>query len=86
VLQALIANDDLFRTHPTAAYAEAWALSFLLIETQPAKYLEYLARTAAHEPFVDLTSAERTADFTAVFGDNWEMLAARLLRFIESLE
>ena len=29
------------------AYPEAWALTFFLSETEPAKYLQYLARTAA---------------------------------------
>ena len=64
----MVASDELFRINPAAAYAEAWAMSFFLVETEPAKYVEYLKRTAARPPFDAYTAAERTADFTAVFG------------------
>jgi len=67
-------------------YAEAWALTFYLIETQPRQYIEYLARVAARPPLREYTAAQRLADFTAIFGDNWPMLDARLLRFMTDLE
>lgn len=86
LLASLIATDDLFRTNPAAAYAEAWALSFYLVETQASKYMKYLARTAHRPPFSDYMAAERTADFTAIFGDDWQMLQARFLRFMAGLE
>ncbi len=82
VLQSIVASDDLFRTHAAAAYAEAWALSFFLVETRPRQYTKYLALTAARPAFTDYTSSERTADFTSVFGTNWKMLDARFLRFM----
>jgi hypothetical protein len=82
----LTASDRLFRTHTAAAYAEAWAMTFYLIETQPAKYFDYLSRTAAHPPFAEYTAAERTADFTAVFGKDWRMFEARFLRFMASVK
>jgi hypothetical protein len=82
MLASLAAGDDLFRVNPAAAYAEAWALSFFLVETEPAKYAQYLKRTASRPPFQPYTAAERTADFTAVFGTDWRMLEARLLRFM----
>jgi len=83
LLAELIASDRLFRTSPAAAYAEAWALTFYLMETQHGKYADYLARTAQRTSFQQYTAAERTADFTAVFGDNWPMLEAQFLRFME---
>jgi hypothetical protein len=86
LLAAIVASDELFRTSPGAAYAESWALSFFLVETMPGKYVEYLKRTAARQPFEDYTAAERTADFTAVFGADWRMLEARFLRFIEGVK
>jgi len=82
----LIASDRLFRAVPAAAYAEAWALTFYLMETQPHKYADYLARTARRPPFKPYTARQRTADFTAVFGDDWRMLEARLLRFMAGLK
>ena len=81
----LIASDRLFDSNPAAAYAEAWALTFFLAETQPRDYSKYLARTAARDPFEEYSSIERTADFTAIFGDNFRLLEARFLRYMESL-
>ena len=86
LIAQLVASDRLFRTKPAAAYAEAWALTFYLVETQPRKYMRYLALTADRPPFTKYTPAQRTADFTAVFGDDWRMLQARLLRFMAGLE
>ena len=86
LLESMIASDKLFRLTPAAAYAEAWALTFFLVETDPRRYADYLARTAVRPPFIDYTAAERTADFTAIFGDEWGMLEARLLRFMKGLK
>jgi hypothetical protein len=85
LLTALIASDRLFRNSPSAAYAEAWALTLYLVEKQPRKYAAYVARTVARPSFQEYTAAERTADFTAVFGDDWRMLEARFLRFVDGL-
>jgi len=85
LLSELVAGDGGFEADPGRAYAAAWALTFYLSETQPRKYAEYLRRTAAHGPMERPTAAQRTADFTAVFGDDWRMLQARLLRFMEEL-
>ncbi len=82
LLAGLVASDQLFRVSPGAAYAEAWALTFYLLETQPRKYADYLKRTVQRPPFMDYTAAERVADFTAVFGSDWRMLEARFLRFM----
>ena len=85
-LADLIASDRVFQGDATLGYAEAWALTFYLAQTQPAKYTDYLARTPSHTPLERLTAAQRTADFTAVFGDDWRMLLARLVRFTEALQ
>ncbi len=82
LLASLAASDDLFRMNPAAAYAESWAMTFFLVETEPAKYAQYLRQTASRPPFQKYTAAERTADFTAVFGADWRMLEARFLRFM----
>jgi hypothetical protein len=86
LLSELVAHDRLFRTHPTAAYATAWALTFYLIETQPGRYADYLARTAKRPPFQPYAPAERIADFEALFGDDWRLLEAHYLRFIAGLK
>ena len=86
MLAAMVASDDLFRINPAAAYAEAWALSFFLIETEPRQYVEYLKRTATGRPPQASTAAQRTADFTAIFGADWPMLEARFLRFMADVK
>jgi hypothetical protein len=86
LLASLAASDDLFRVDPAAAYAEAWALSFFLVETEPLKYVQYLKRTASRPPFQPYKPADRTADFTALFGADWRMLEARFLRFMAGVQ
>jgi hypothetical protein len=86
VLTMIVASDELFRADPGFAYAEAWALTHFLIETQPKRYIEYLKRTAARPPFKESTEAERKADFTAVFGSDWRMFEARFMRFMSGVK
>ncbi len=85
LIRDLVASDRLFAVSPAIAYAEAWALTFFLVETDPRRYAQYLARTAAHAPFQEVTPSERLADFTSVFGDDWQMLEARFLRFMQGI-
>ena len=85
LLADTIASDESFRTNPAAAYACAWALTFYLVETQPRKYADYLSRTVDHRPFTKYTTLERVSDFTEVFGDDWRMLEAQLIRFAKQL-
>ncbi|MEN6406351.1 MAG: DUF1570 domain-containing protein [Thermoguttaceae bacterium] len=81
-LVALVASDAPFQADTLSAYAEAWALSFFLAETEPRRYADYLKRTAGRPNFSTYASAERLADFKAVFGGDWRMLEARLLKFL----
>ena len=86
LIRSIVASDKLFQAAPSVAYAEAWALSFFLVETRSHQYMKYLALTANRTPFTEYTPAERTADFTSVFGDDWKMLEARFLRFIARMK
>ena len=81
----LIGSDRMFDQHIEAAYAESWAFSFFLSETQPRKYQQLLARTAARPDFKPYPSAQRLADFKAIFGDNLPLLEADFLRFISAI-
>lgn len=85
-IATLVASDARFRGETLAAYAQAWALTFYLVETQPRQYAEYLRRTADRPMFVAYTAEERTADFVAVFGDNWRQLDAAFQRFMERVK
>ena len=85
-LGEMITSDRFFDANPQIGYAQAWAFSFYLVETQPRRYAEYLQKTAAHKPFQAVSSAERLADFTSVFGDNFALLDARFLRYLAELK
>ncbi|MFO7907463.1 MAG: DUF1570 domain-containing protein [Planctomycetota bacterium] len=74
-----------FGRTPAVSYAQAWAFSFFLSEREPAKYMEYLKKTASRQPLKTYTNAERLKEFTTVFGQDLGMLEARFLRFIEEL-
>ena len=76
----------LFSVNPSAAYAEAWAFTFYLVENEPRKYAQYLALTASRPPFSEYEAAQRIADFTSVFGSNWRMLEAQFLRFMKGVK
>jgi hypothetical protein len=85
-LAQLVSSDRLFGSDSLAAYAEAWALSFYLIETSPKKYFELLAKAANRPAFAEYTAAKRLEDFTSVFGSDFAMLDARLQRFMSGLK
>ena len=82
----LVASDQLFRTNPGPAYAEAWTLSFFLCETRPQEYSRYLARVAARKPFTSYPPRDRLADFMVAFGSDLELLDAQLRRFVAELK
>ncbi|MEM9353002.1 MAG: DUF1570 domain-containing protein [Planctomycetota bacterium] len=85
-LAGLVASDNLFRSDPLGAYANAWALSFYLTETRPREYDRYLQKVAAREPFTRYPGRKRVSDFVSVFGSDFELLAAQMERFFEELQ
>ncbi len=78
-------SERLFASAPRTAYCEAWALTFFLVETEPAKYMRYLARTAARQPLHEYSPQECLQEFTDIFGTDLKMLEARFLRFVRGL-
>ena len=85
-ISEIVSSDRIFQRDPDGAYAESWALTFYLAESQPRKYFNYLAKTAARPPFEEYRAPERLKDFTSVFGENFTMLDARMVRFIQGLK
>ncbi len=82
----IVSSDRPFQTNVDHAYAEAWALTFFLCETEPKKYLQYVAKTAAVEPFAHYTAPQRLKDFTDVFGTDLKLLDARMQRFLQGIK
>ncbi len=84
-LAEFVSSDRRFSYDPSAAYAEAWALTHYLIESRPRQFAEYLRRTTQREPFEDYTAIQRLGDFTDVFGTDLRLLEAQFIRTIEGL-
>lgn len=85
-LATFLTTDTLFQSDGDGAYAEAWALSFYLCETQPRFYAEYLNRVGERPMFSDYPAVERMADFQAVFGSDLKMIEKRFLRYMEEVK
>ena len=83
-LAEFVGSDRAFQRDADAAYAEAWALTFFLAETQPRQYLEYLKATA-NDSDESQTSVHRLRAFQRIFGQNLAVFEAQYLRFIEKL-
>lgn len=82
----IVSSDRLFNSDPQAAYAEAWTLTFFLSESEPKKYQQLLAKTAAQSPFAAYSAPQRLKDFSDIFGPDLKMLDARLQRFVAGLK
>jgi len=85
-LAEFISSDRTFMTDVNAGYAQAWALSFFLIETRPRQYCDYLARVAKRPEFQSYPSRDRIADFIASFGSDVRLLEAHFLQFMAELK
>lgn len=85
-LQEFIANEEAFNRQPLDGYAEAWALSFYLLESRPREYSSYLKKIAAREPFETYSSDKRLSDFRSAFGQDVTLLEAAYLRYMQDLK
>jgi hypothetical protein len=85
-LSSFLTSDQMFETDVGAAYAEAWALSFYLCETQPRLYAAYLQKTADRELFREYKPAERMDDFQDIFGREMKMFETKFLRYMAEVK
>jgi hypothetical protein len=87
-LVTLVSDDTRLKDTKTAldAYAEAWALTYFLIERHPDEYVEYLKGLAKKKPLVWDDAKTRLAEFKRAFGDDLEGLDADLVRSTSRLE
>jgi hypothetical protein len=84
-LKEFVSSDRLFSTSAQSAYAESWALSFYLAETQPREYWQLLQRTAHRPAFEAYTPVQRIADVQRVLGADLDLVEARWLRYVRDL-
>jgi Protein of unknown function (DUF1570) len=85
-LLSLVASDQLFKTDPPGAYAEAWALFTFLCETRPRELAQYLEKTAARPDFSSYFATQRVADFAECFGSDFKKLEANFLAWMANIK
>ncbi len=84
-ISEMVANDRLFQSEVSRAYAEAWAFTFWLVETRPQLYAKYMQAMATRPIFVDYNPEQRLEDFTKVFGGNFKLLEAQFLQYMQTV-
>jgi len=85
-LASLVGTEELFAAAPLNAYAEAWALSFFLMETRSARYADYLKRLARRDRLSAYSTADRLKDFRETFATDLPMMDTQLLRYMSELK
>lgn len=81
----LISSDRPFQQDVEGAYAESWALTLYLVETQPQQYCQFLKKVAATPDFRTYSGGQRLADFRDVFRRDLKLLDAQFLRYMSRL-
>jgi hypothetical protein len=87
-LETLLADDKRFRDAATAAdaYAEAWALTYFLLQTRKDDYVKYLQAMAEQAPLVEFTPSDRIAEFKKHFGEDLSALDEDFVRYMRGIE
>jgi len=85
--ELLLTDDKRFRDPATSAdaYAEAWALTYYLLQTKSEAYLKYLAALAEQKPLIELEPAERLKQFKEFFGPDVNAVENEFLRYMRTV-
>ncbi|QDV30571.1 hypothetical protein Spb1_25050 [Planctopirus ephydatiae] len=85
-LRALIESDDLFETRALDAYAQAWAVTFFLLETRPSQYVRLLTTfDKTDRKMNESITSRRLRHFIESLGKEPESLEIEIKRFFEDL-
>lgn len=85
-LEAFLRSDGMFDAATLDAYAQAWALTFYLVETRPRDYAKYLKTICNRDPLMRYGEDDRVADFQDAFGENLQLFESGFLRFMSRLK
>ncbi len=83
-LEPIVRSDEPFRQPEEAldAYSRAWAVTFFLIQTRKAAFVEYLRTISRKEPLADDSPEERLRDFTTAFGASPAALEESVFKYM----
>lgn len=85
-LARFVQSDVVFGENLLDGYAQAWALSYFLIETRPRDYARYIKLIAARPQLDPYDDQQRLADFKSAFGNDLTLLDAQFLRYIDEIK
>ncbi len=85
-LKSFIESGAMFQANVLDFYAQSWALSFYLSETQSRKYSKYLKTIAARPSLHKYSKAERLEDFEKAFGKKIDWMEVSFLRYMKKLK
>jgi hypothetical protein len=85
-LKTLIADDTRFRDPKRSldAYAEAWSLTYYLIQQSPKPYVAYLKMLSGKKPLLEDGPQTRLEEFEGIFGD-LKQLDGEFLRYMRGV-
>jgi hypothetical protein len=85
-LETLLGDDARFNDfkHNLDAYAEAWALTYFLINKHPKEYVAYLSMLSKKKPLLQNGPDQRLEEFREAFGELGP-LNAEFLRYVNRL-
>ena len=86
-LETLLAGDARFRDpkQATDAYAEAWALTYFLLQKHRKQYVQYMETLSKLDPLAEDKAETRLKQFQDVFGDV-KQLDREFLRFMQGVK
>lgn len=86
-LQKLVTDDDRLRDTATAvdAYAEAWAMTYFLLQQKPKEYVDYLRVLSQKAPQFWDTPEVRWSEFCDAFGPDLNRLEVEFQRYLLKL-
>jgi hypothetical protein len=86
-LQKLVSDDNRLRDTSTAvdAYAEAWAMTYFLLQQRPTEYVKYLRTLSQKAPQYWDTAESRWSDFRDAFGPDSNRLEVEFQRYLSKL-
>jgi len=86
-LRTLVATDQRLLEPQTgvAAYAEAWALTYFLVQRRRKQFVQYVELVRAKPLLRPDSPDQRLRDFEKCFGSDWSQLDRELVAFVRSL-
>lgn len=86
-LLTLIRDDQRLRNPEQTldAYAEAWSLTYFLINQYPRQYVDYLKMLSQKQPLIWDDPETRIREFKAAFGEDLQALDSEFLRFMSKV-